>query len=260
MSRPVALITGASSGIGAEFARQLGARGHDLVLVARDRARLDALAEELAAAHGCAAEVIAADLVDDVQRATVEARLRTGVDLLVNNAGFGNHGDFVDIAVDAEDAEVRLNVLAVVRLTHAALGPMKERRGGGVINVSSVAGLVPGLPNATYGASKAFVTAFSESLHEQLRGSGVRVMALCPGFTHTEFHARAGIDKTGTPARMWMDVDAVVSEALRDFAAGRALSVPGRIYQAVAVVTRLLPRSAVRRTAGRIRRESAERG
>jgi short-subunit dehydrogenase len=120
-----------------------------------------------------------------------------------------------------------------------------------------VAGLVPGLPNATYGASKAFVTAFSESLHEQLRRHGVRVMALCPGYTHTEFHARAGIDMSESPARLWLDADVVVGEALRDLAAGKALSVPGRLYRTIAVVTRLAPRSLVRRTAGRVRRGSA---
>ncbi|HVF19440.1 MAG TPA: SDR family NAD(P)-dependent oxidoreductase, partial [Mycobacteriales bacterium] len=190
----------------------------------------------------------------DTQRRVVEQRLRAGVDLLVNNAGFGNHGGFTDLDVEAEEAAVRLNVLAVVRLTHAALGPMERRGKGAVINVSSVAGLVPGLPNATYGASKAFVTALSESLHEQLRPAGVRVMALCPGYTHTEFHARAGIDVSDSPERMWLDADAVVRDALRDLAAGKAVSVPGAIYKGIAVLTRLAPRSLTRRTAGRFTR------
>ena len=260
MTRPVALITGASSGIGAEFDRQLAARGLDLVLVARDEGRLSALAAELTAAHGVTADVMPADLTDDTQLRVVERRLREGVDLLVNNAGFGNHGAFTAIDVEAEDAAVRLNVLAVVRLAHAALGPMERRGSGSVINVSSVAGLVPGLPNATYGATKAFVTAFSESLHEQLRPHGVRVMALCPGFTHTEFHARAGIDMTDSPEVMWLDVDDVVRAALRDLAARKAVSVPGALYKAIAVLSRLAPRSVTRRTASRVRRESAERG
>ena len=258
MTRPVALITGASSGIGAEFARQLAARKLDVVLVARDDARLNALAKELREQYAVDAYVMPADLVDDTQRRVVEQRLRAGVDLLVNNAGFGNHGDFVDVDVEAEDAEVRLNVLAVVRLTHAALGPMVERGRGSVINVSSVAGLVPGLPNATYGASKAFVTAFSESLHEQMRGRGVRVMALCPGYTHTEFHARAGIDTSTSPDLLWLDADDVVRAALRDLAAGRAVSVPGTVYKAVSVLARLAPRALTRRAAGRLRRGSVK--
>ncbi|HVE98593.1 MAG TPA: SDR family oxidoreductase [Mycobacteriales bacterium] len=254
MARHVALITGASSGIGAEFARQLAARGLDLVLVARDEARLSALAAELREEHGVTAEVMPADLVDDTQRRVVEQRLRAGVDFLVNNAGFGNHGDFVDLDIEAEDAEVRLNVLAVVRLTHAALAPMIDRGKGAVVNVSSVAGLVPGLPNPTYGASKAFVTSFSESLHEQMRPHGVRVMALCPGYTHTEFHARAGIDTSSSPDLLWLDVEDVVRAALKDLAAGRAVSVPGAVYKAITVLTRLAPRSLARRTAGRLRR------
>jgi len=257
MTRPVALITGASSGIGAEFARQLAARGLDLIVVARDEARLEQLAVELRAAHGGTVEVMPADLVDETQRRVVERRLREGVHLLVNNAGFGNHGDFTELDIEAEDAEVRLNVLAVVRLTHAALGPMERNGTGAVINVSSVAGLVPGLPNATYGASKAFVTAFSESLHEQLRPAGVRVMALCPGYTHTEFHARAGIDTSGSPDRMWLSAEQVVRDGLRDLAAGKAVSVPGAVYKAIAVVTRLAPRALTRRAAGRFTRGRA---
>ncbi|HVE62452.1 MAG TPA: SDR family oxidoreductase [Mycobacteriales bacterium] len=254
MTRPTSLVTGASSGIGAEFARQLAGRGHDLVIVARDAARLDTLAKELRERCRVEVTVLPADLTDETQRLVVEHRLREGVDLLVNNAGFGNHGNFADLDVEAEDAEVRLNVLAVVRLTHAAVQPMLERRRGAVVNVSSVAGLVPGLPNATYGASKAFVTAFSESLHEQLRDRGVRVMALCPGYTHTEFHARAGIDTSGSPDRMWLSAEQVVRDGLSDLAAGKAVSVPGAAYKAIAVVTRLAPRSLTRRVAGRIRR------
>ncbi len=254
MTRPISVITGASSGIGAEFARQLAARGHDLVVVARDADRLEALAVELRGRCGVEVAVMPADLTDETQRRVVEHRLRDGVDLLVNNAGFGNHGDFADLDIEAEDAEIQLNVLAVVRLTHAAVCPMLERRRGAVINVSSVAGLVPGLPNATYGGSKAFVTAFSESLHEQLRDRGVRVMALCPGYTHTEFHARAGIDTSGSPDRMWLTAEHVVRIGLKDLASGKAVSVPGSAYKAIAVVTRLAPRSLTRRVAGRIRR------
>lgn len=254
MTRPVALITGASSGIGLEYARQLAARRLDLVVVARDRERLEALAADLRAAHGVSVDVMPADLTDDTQRRVVEQRLRAGVDLLVNNAGFGNHGSFADLDIEAEEAEVRLNVLTVVRLTHAALQPMLDRDKGSVINVSSVAGLVPGLPNATYGASKAFVTAFTESLHEQLRGTGVRVLALCPGYTHTEFHARAGIDTSSTREVLWLSAEDVVRTSLRDLAAGRAVSVPGPLYKAAAVLSRLAPRALTRRAAGRLRR------
>ena len=192
------MITGASVGIGEQFARQLSERGHDVVLVARHAGRLDALAKEIEARDGAHAEVLAADLTDADQLATVEARVRT-VDLLVNNAGFGTFGPFHTLDVDIETREINLNIIALVRLTHAAAAAMVERGRGGILNVSSLAGFQPGPSNATYSATKAFVTSFTEAVHEELKGTGVSVTALCPGFTHTEFQERANAPRATCP-------------------------------------------------------------
>ncbi|MDQ1533791.1 MAG: uncharacterized protein QOF28_1552, partial [Actinomycetota bacterium] len=183
-----ALVTGASAGIGAEFVSQLASRGNDVVLVARDAARLEALATELGARHRVQTEVLVADLTDPAQLACIEDRLTDRarpVDVLVNNAGFGTNGRFSELDRDIETREVNLNVVALVRLTHAALGPMTERGSGGVLNVSSLAGGQPTPGNATYGATKAFVTSFTQSVREELRGTGVKITLVCPGFTRT---------------------------------------------------------------------------
>jgi uncharacterized protein len=238
---PTALVTGATAGIGAAFARQLAARGHDLVLVARDESRLKACAAELPTA----VEVLPADLATDVGCALVEGRCAAGVDLLVNNAGIGTKGAFHEVPVDDEEQLVRLNIRAVMRLTHAALPPMLERGSGAVVNVSSVAGFFAGgSRGSTYSASKAWVTNFSESLHLQYAGSGVTVLALCPGFTRTEFHERAEMDVSGIPDRLWLQADDVVRAALRDLDAGKVLSVPGAQYKALVAGSRLVPTSA----------------
>ena len=236
---PTALVTGATAGIGAAFARQLAARGTDLVLVARDEARLRALADSLPVRT----EVLPADLADDAGCARVEQRGADGVDLLVNNAGLGTKGAFHDVQRADEEHLLRLNVRAVLRLTHAALPPMLARGSGAVLNVSSVAGFAPGSRAATYSASKAWVTNFSESLHLQYADRGVQVLALCPGFTRTEFHSRAEMDVSGVPDRLWLDADDVVRTGLRDLEAGKALSVPGAPYKAIVVASRLLPTS-----------------
>jgi len=186
ITKPVALVTGASAGIGEQLARQLAQRGHDLVLVARDRERLEALAKDVEAEFGAQCEVLSADLTVPAELATVEARARD-VDVLVNNAGFGSFGRFDQLDIDVESREINLNVLALVRLTHAAAGGMTQRGHGGILNVSSLAGHQPGPLNATYSATKAFVTSFTQAVHEELKGTGVAVTALCPGFTHTEF-------------------------------------------------------------------------
>ncbi len=241
--RPVALVTGATAGIGAEFAAQLAARGHDLVLVARDVPRLEALAERLRAT-GAGVEVLPADLADDDGCARVEWRLGEGVDLLVNNAGLGNPGAFHEVSRESEEHLLRVNVRAVLRLTHAALPPMVGRGRGRVLNVSSVAGFAPGARGATYSASKAWVTNFSESLHLQYAPLGVTVTALCPGFTRTEFHSRAEMDTSGVPAAMWLTAHDVVAAALDDLDAGRSLSVPGLQYKAIVALTRVIPSRA----------------
>jgi short-subunit dehydrogenase len=243
-----ALVTGATAGIGLEFARQLAARGDDLVLVARDTARLDAVAKELRASYGNEVEVLPADLVDADQLARVEARLadRTRpVDLLVNNAGFGLKERFLDNSIEVEQAQQDVLVRAVLRLTHAALGPMTERGRGGVINVSSVAAF---LPRGTYSAAKAWVNSFSAWAHNEYAGQGVNVMALCPGFVKTEFHQRLGVDRdTSAPKPLWLEADRLVRDALADFERGRAMSIPSKRYKAIVTLTRVVPRSGLQR-------------
>ncbi len=249
-----ALVTGGSSGIGRSFAAALAAAGTDLVLVARRREPLDELAGELRHAHRCDVEVLVADLTDDAGLADVEARLADTthpVDLLVNNAGFGSHGSFVELPVADQDELIRLNVLAAVRLAHAALPGMLDRRRGGILNVSSLAGLQP-LPNWTvYAATKAFLTSFSEALHEEVRARGVVVLALKPGMTRTAFHQRSGLPPVVIPRLFWMEADDVVASALKALSRGRASHVPGVVNKAVATLSRLSPRIASRRVIAR---------
>jgi len=247
---PTALVTGASSGIGRAFAVELAAAGTKLVLVARRRDRLEALAAEVEKAGAPAPEILVADLADDDQRATVEARLADAnrpVHLLVNNAGFGTRGFFAELPVETEDTEIRLNALAPVRLARAALPGMLERGRGGILNVSSIAGLQP-LPHwATYAATKAFVTSFSESLHQEVRSGGVSVMALMPGFTHTEFHDRASMNRSSIPGAMWMSAEEVVRAGLQALDRNRAAHIPGFRNRVVAVLARLTPWAVSRR-------------
>jgi short-subunit dehydrogenase len=248
-----ALVTGASAGIGAEFVSQLASRGNDVVLVARDAARLEALATELGARHRVQTEVLVADLTDTAQLATVEDRLTDRarpVDVLVNNAGFATNGRFSDLDRDIETREVSLNVVALVRLTHAALGPMTERGSGGVLNVSSLAGGQPTPGNATYGATKAFVTSFTQSVREELRGTGVKVTVVCPGFTRTEFQARAGIDSSKVPGFLWQSAEEVAAGALAALEQNKAVYVPGTLNRMAAGLVSVLPDALTRRAAG----------
>jgi uncharacterized protein len=252
------MVTGASSGIGRSMARRLAAAGTDLVVVARDTARLEDLAKEVAAGgSGAAVEVLTADLADPAALATVEARVADAgrpVDLLVNNAGFGTYGNFDELPIDGEEREIRVNVVALVRLAHAALGAMKARGRGMILNVGSVAGLQATPGNATYGATKAFVASFSEALHEETRGTGVVVSQVLPGFTRTEFQERAGIEGRDIPGPAWMDVDTCARLALDAAAAGKPFYVPGPLNKVAATALDVVPRPLTRRLASRLAR------
>lgn len=247
---PTALITGASSGLGAEFARQLAARGADLVLVARDRAALEALDADLRGRFDVRVEVLVADLLDTAALAAVEDRLVDGVEVLVNNAGFGLDLAFETNPVDDEVRHLRLHVEAALRLTHAALGPMLARGSGRIVNVASVAGFVP---RGTYGAVKGWLISFSRWANVVYRPRGVSVTALCPGFVHTNFHERLGLPpgQEGVAPGLWLDAETVVREGLRDAARGRAVSVPTWRYKILVAASRLLPDSVVVRAAAR---------
>jgi short-subunit dehydrogenase len=242
-----ALVTGPTAGIGHAFAQQLAARGYDLVLVARDEERLEKTAAALHAEHGVEVEVLSADLTDRDDLARVEARLADDarpVELLVNNAGFGLKERFLDNSVDAETAMLDVLVTAVLRLSHAALGPMAARGHGGIINVSSVAAF---LPRGTYSAAKAWVNSFSEWAANEYRPRGVTVMSLCPGFTKTEFHERMDVGRGSAPSFMWLDADELVATALADYDKGRVYSIPSPQYKAITTVARLVPNRVLQR-------------
>ncbi|SDH46638.1 SDR family NAD(P)-dependent oxidoreductase [Nonomuraea jiangxiensis] len=248
---PTALITGATSGIGAAFARRLAADAYSLVLVARDELRLARAADQLKLRYGVAVEVLPADLATEQGLERVESRLRDGVDLLVNNAGFGHPGHFPDVPVADEVRMLKVHCEAVLRLTLAALPGMRERDRGAVINVSSVAGF---FTRGTYSASKAWVINFSESAASDVGNPRIRIMALCPGFVRTEFHQRALMDTSGIPGFMWLKADNVVRAAMRDLALGRRVSIPDFRYKAVVAIGRLIPRGLQSRVSGRIGR------
>jgi short-subunit dehydrogenase len=264
MPRPIALITGASAGLGATFARQLAAEGYDLVLVARRAAALEQLAGELRGKHGIAAEVVAADLTRDDDVARV-CGLLTGADrleLLVNNAGFGSRGFFFEADPQQQDAMHRLHVIATERLTRAALPGLVARRRGGIINVASVAGFINGPGNISYCATKAWMVVFTEGLYLELKsvGSPVTVQALCPGYTYTEFHDVIGIDRASIMGKSWwMSADRVVAESLAGFKSGKLLVIPGFRYRMLAAVARFVPRSVLIKGAARFRNQYAKR-
>ncbi|MGW1374864.1 SDR family NAD(P)-dependent oxidoreductase [Streptomyces sp. NPDC002446] len=240
-----ALITGATAGIGAAFARRLASDGHSVVLVARDEKRLREQATELHDRHGIEAQVLSADLATEDGIAAVEARLadtKHPVDLLVNNAGFGNKGEYLEVPLADELTMLKVHCEAVLRLTSAAVRGMRERRRGAVVNVASVAAFVP---RGTYGASKAWVVQFTQGAARDLAGSGVRLMALCPGFVRTEFHQRAGMGTDNIPGWMWLDADKLVDAAMKDLVRGKSLSIPDPRYKALTTAVKLVPRSVL---------------
>jgi short-subunit dehydrogenase len=247
-----AIVTGASAGIGEAFARQLARRGYDLVLVARRKERLDKLASELSASHGVSVEVIEADLSKPEGVGSIEQRLAAGdIELLVNNAGFGTQGEFADLPIDREMEELDVNIRALVRLTHAALAPMVEKRRGNVINVGSTGSFQPVPYMSTYAATKAFVLHFSEGVHEEVKKQGVTVTCLCPGYVMTEFQQVARLNEAKLPNSGRKTPDQVAEAALKAAFAGKAIVVPGVQNRLMATsIVRLTPRFAVRRIAG----------
>ena len=253
-SMSTALVTGATSGIGLSFAHQLAERGHDVVLVARDRVRLENLSDELRATYAVGAEILVADLADRAETGKVAERLSDQarpVDLLVNNAGYSLKRRFLDNDVSEEEALFDVLCRAVLVLSHAAANAMRRRGHGAIVNVSSVAGFIS---SGSYSAEKSFVTVLTEGLAGELAGSGVTATALCPGFTHTEFHQRAGVDMSRIPSFLWLDADRLVREALEDLDAGKAMSIPSKRYKVIVSALRLLPRTVVRARGSRVHR------
>jgi len=245
-TRPLALITGASSGIGATFARQLAARGYDLVLVARRRDRLEQEGRAIQDAHPVQVEILPVDLTRDADLKAVEERIAAApnLELLVNNAGFGIAGRFFSLPLDGQDQMHRLHVLAPMRLMHAALQGMVARKRGSIINVSSVSGFGQNPGSVSYSATKTWMSSFTEGIYMELQsiGSPVRVQALCPGFTLSEFHDTMSFDRSPIPAWMWISVDEVVDASLRALDRGQLFVIPGWRYRLLVFVMRALPR------------------
>lgn len=251
--RPIALITGATVGIGAAFAELLAKQNHDLVIVARDLEKLNQRAEQWRAQFGVEVEVIQADLSRDEDIRRLELRLQNisrPIEVLINNAGFGINKSFTASDTAEEIALLDVLVTAPMRLMHAVLPSMKSRNSGTIINVSSVAGWIAG---GSYSAAKSYLTVLSESLNTELADTNVNVHALCPGFTRTEFHQRGGMKMGGVPAWLWLSADEVVAEAWRSAKAGKAISVPGKPYKVISFISRFGPRPFVRKMGMNVR-------
>jgi uncharacterized protein len=251
--RPLAVVTGASAGIGKEFCERLARRGYDLIVVARDGNRLEALRQDLEPRHGIAVEVFPADLTIDTDVSLVAERLTrsAGLTLLVNNAGFGTRGALADASPALQEAMLRLHVVAPMRLTQAALPVLLRNGRGAIVNVSSMASFIYSPGNVNYCASKAYLTNFSEGLAAELAGTGIRVQALCPGFTHTEFHGRMQLDAaTLPPPWMWTSAGKVVETSLRRLErGGGVICVPGLRNKLIVLLLRLIPRRLIGRLA-----------
>ena len=246
-SKPIALVTGATAGIGAAFAELLAQLGHDLVITARDLARLETASAELRSKYGVEVEVIKADLATNEGIRAIELRLENRsrpIEVLINNAGFGINKGFAASDRQAENDLLDVLVRAPLRFMHAVLPAMKERDSGTIINVSSVAGWIAG---GSYSAAKSYLTVMSESLHTELLGTNVKVHALCPGFTRTEFHQRGRMKMTGLPEFLWLDARVVVATAWKSAQRGKALSIPGSQYKILTLLMRYVPRPIVRK-------------
>jgi short-subunit dehydrogenase len=248
-----AVITGASAGLGRRFAQLLGEKGYDLVLVARDENRLKETATELEMDFGTSCEILVADLSTEEGCKSVEERVSDPtrpIEVLINNAGFGIRESFLKSEVSAEQQLLDVLVRTPMRLMHSTLPLMKERNSGIIINVSSVAGWIAG---GTYSAAKSYLTVLSESLHTELQFTQVKVTALCPGFTHTEFHQRGKMKMGALPKFMWLQADHVVTIAWSDALAGKAISVPGWQYKILSFISRFAPRPLIRRIGMQVR-------
>jgi len=246
-----ALVTGATAGIGESFTRLLAENGYNIVLVARDLPRLQERAGALEAKFAVSTKVIQADLSTDAGCLEIEQFITSNqIDVLINNAGFGINKAFTVSQLDAEQQLLDVLVRTPMRLMHSVLPGMKERNKGVIINVSSVAGWIAG---GTYSASKSYLTVLSESLHTELAATNIKVCALCPGFTKTEFHQRGRMSMKGLPSFMWLNADRLVATAWKEAVVGKALSVPGWQYQILTFVMRYAPRSLVRKLGMKVR-------
>ena len=250
-----ALVTGATAGIGFSYAQLLARERFDLVLVARDLPRLKKIAKDLSKTYGVKAESMKADLTKPAQLAKVEKRLANStkpIEVLINNAGFGIKDSFIDSSLIKEQELLDVLVTAPMRLTHSVLPQMVKRNSGVIVNVSSVASFIAG---GTYSAAKSYLTVFSEYLHTELSKTNIKVSALCPGFTRTEFHARGKMKMTGLPNYLWLTTDQVVNKSWRDVKAGKAICIPGWQYLILSTIARIAPRPMVRKAGINVRRK-----
>lgn len=246
-----AVVTGATAGIGESFTRLLAAAGFNLVLVARDEVRLNERAAGLREKYGAESIVIVADLATESGCAKVEEFIANNeVEVLINNAGFGINKPFTISDLAKEEEVLKVLVRTPMRLMHVVLPKMKERNSGVIINVSSIASFIAG---GTYSASKSYLTVLSESLHTELCATNIKVSALCPGFTRTEFHQRGRMKMAGLPQFMWLNSDVLVAKAWKDALAGKPVSIPGWQYKLLVGFISLLPRSFVRRVGMNLR-------
>jgi short-subunit dehydrogenase len=252
-ARPVALITGASAGLGVVFARKLAGRGYDLILTARRRERLEKLAAEISAASGVCCEALAADLGNSTELQTVEERIRgcDRLELLVNNAGFGTMGSFLKGNVDEQELMIRVHITATMRLTRAVLDVMIPKRRGAIVSTSSMAAFETNPGSVNYSASKAWINRFTEGLDLELRaaGSPIKVQALCPGFTYTEFHDVIHMDRGRIPKFLWLSAEFVVDASLEGLDRGQLIVIPGMRYRALKMIAGLAPKFLKRRMA-----------